>query len=443
MIHFAGSLVLAAVLLATTFRATAGAQQDPVQPYRAGDDTAVGLNILPPGQGRYLSGAEFAQFQANGTQPTQNTDQMDLYDGLVQAAPTLTAAELPAFFKDASFGVKPEDIVRRYSPAGRAGVVVLRDRFQVPHVYGATRSDTMFGAGYVTGEDRLFMIDALRFLARGRISELLGASADNLATDRATRKFADYDEAELQAMGDRVPALDPVLGPLAVQDLQDFTAGVNAFIAEARVDATKRPAEYDALQIVLMDWRMTDSVALAALIGSQFSVGGGGQLQNARFLAELQAAGHSPAAARAIFDDFRVANDPEAPTATDTPFPFNTHLGPPDPAAVAMPDDPAAVLAQANEALPPGARHADRADPTALPLRHEHRAARQRRPLDERAAARGDGAAGRLLLARDPDGDRPPRAGSAGARRGLPGHLALRAPRPGNGLRLERDHGGG
>lgn len=304
------------LLLVVPLAAPAVAQ---VQPYRSGDASTVALNILPPGQGRYLNSVEFGQFQANGAQPSQNTDQLDLYESLVQAAPTLTAADLATYYKDASFGVRPGDVTRTYSP--RSGVVIQRDTFQVPHVYGTTRSDTLFGAGYVTGEDRLFMVDTLRNLARGRISQFLGPSPANLQTDRVTRKFADYDEAELQAMLDRAAALDPVLGPIARQDILDFTAGLNAFIAEARVDATKRPAEYDALQLVPQDWKPTDSVALASLIGSQFSVGGGGQLRNALFLKELEA-GHSAADARAIFDDFHVANDPEAATSTDTPFPF-------------------------------------------------------------------------------------------------------------------------
>ncbi|HXC50972.1 MAG TPA: penicillin acylase family protein [Candidatus Limnocylindrales bacterium] len=330
------SLVTIAVVLMPI---VAGAQS---QPYRTNDLSGIALNVLPPGQGRYLNAAEIAQWEANGSQPTQNTDQRSLYDLLIQAAPELVPGDLPEFFKDASFGVKDEDVVRTYSP--RAGVVIRRDRFQVPHVYGTTRSDTLFGAGYVTAEDRLFMVDTLRHLARGRMTEFLGPSAANIQTDRATRLFADYDDAELEAMGTRLETLDPVLGPRARQDLDDFTAGINQFIGEARVDATKRPGEYDALQIPLMDWKPTDSIALSALIGSQFSLGGGGQIRNSLFLSALEAE-HPAAEARAIFDDFRRANDPEAPTSTDQPFPFNADPAPVDPAAVARPDATSSLAA--------------------------------------------------------------------------------------------------
>jgi subtilisin family serine protease len=63
------------------------------------------------------------------------------------ARPGLTAAQVPGFFKDATFGVPAGQAERTYSP--RAGVTIVRDaNFGVPHVYGVTRSDTMFGAGY-------------------------------------------------------------------------------------------------------------------------------------------------------------------------------------------------------------------------------------------------------------------------------------------------------
>src|SRR6185369_15541308 len=94
----------------------------------------------------------------------------------------------------------------------------------------------------------------------------------------------------------------------------------------------------------LMDWKPTDSIALSALIGSQFSLGGGGQIRNSLFLSALEAE-HPAAEARAIFDDFRRANDPEAPTSTDQPFPFNAAPAPADPAAVARPDATAALAA--------------------------------------------------------------------------------------------------
>ncbi|HYH27757.1 MAG TPA: penicillin acylase family protein, partial [Actinomycetota bacterium] len=331
----AGLAALAALTLATVAPA-----QQAFPAYREGDESVMARNVLPPGQGRFMNGPELVQAQATGEQPPMNTNQIGLYDSLVQATPGLTLADIPKYFKDASFGVPPTEVDRVYRP--RPGVTVVRDRtYQVPHVYGDSRADTMFGTGYVSAEDRLFMMDVLRHTGRGRLSQFLGASDSNLQMDRAQLAGADYTEEELQAMIDRLPKVDPVLGAQAKKDLEDYTAGVNAYITEALTDPRKLPGEYEALQQVPLPWKVTDSVATASLIGAQLGVGGGAELRNAAFVSALSREGYPPSAARAILADFRFANDPEAPTTTSRSFPWMQDLGSVDPASVAMPDDAA------------------------------------------------------------------------------------------------------
>lgn len=315
--------------------------------YREGDESLVALNILPPGQGRHLNVLEAADALGRGNHPAHNTDQIAKYEGLIKAASSLNESNLADWFTDASFGVKPDDVGRTYKPGGRNGLVVVRDKSKdVPHVYGASRADTMFGAGYVSGEDRLFAMDALRHLGRGRLSELLGPSRSNLASDRAVRLASDYSESELEAMGQRLKDLNPELGTIAEQDLINYSAGINQFIQEALLDPTKLPAIYPAIQQVPKLWKPTDSIAIAAYIGGVFSVGGGGQLRNAAFLKKLMDEGKSYAEARSIMEDFRFANDPEAPVSTSEPFNYNTNLGPVDLSSVALPDHPDEVLAK-------------------------------------------------------------------------------------------------
>jgi acyl-homoserine lactone acylase PvdQ len=322
----------------------ASGQLSPVQPYRTGDKSLTALNILPPGQGRYMNAAELAVAQSTGVQPPHNTDQIDMYNDLVQAAPTLTAGNLGTYFKDASFGVPPgpDEIERQYSPPTRPGVVILRDAdFGVPHIYGTTREDTIFGAGYVAGEDRLFMMDVLRHVGRGRLSEFLGPSEANLRSDCAQYKVADYTDAELTAMATIIPpGADTALVQQAQEDVQSYVAGVNAFIQEALVNNSKLPGEYAALQVAPEPWTIADTVAVASLIGGSLGVGGGGEVDNALFLNALEADGHSPADARAILEDLRLADDPEAPSSTEHRFDWNVHLGPVDSDSVARPDAP-------------------------------------------------------------------------------------------------------
>lgn len=330
---------LAAMMVVTTVSSTpVGAADPPVQDYGERDGAITALNILPPGQGRYQNGPEQAAMQ----QGPHNTDQVELYNLLVQGAPDIKKADLTDYFKDATFGVKPDDIEREYSP--REGVVVLRDAgFGVPHVYGTTRDDVMFGAGYVSAEDRLFMMDTLRHVGRGRMSEFLGASEANLASDEAAYRTSGYSEEELQAMIDRVAELDPELGPIAHADLMAYVEGVNQYIDEALVDPTKLPAEYEALQIVPEEWLPTDTAAVASLIGSQLGVGGGHEIENANFIGALQQEGYSFRRARKILKDFNFPDDPESPVTTTKRFVWNTDLGKIKGSSRALPDDPSAI----------------------------------------------------------------------------------------------------
>ncbi|MGH2754853.1 MAG: penicillin acylase family protein [Actinomycetota bacterium] len=345
-----GKIAAAMLLTLAAVAAPVMAQTPPVQPYGANDGGATVLNILPPGQGRYLNSAEALQAQTTGEQPPHNTDQIEMYERMVQGAPDITLDGLTEYFKDATFGVPPTDEdMDEYSP--REGVTVLRDSaFGVPHVYGTTRSDVMFGAGYVSGEDRLFMMDTLRHVGRGRLSEFLGATEANLASDRAVYLTSGYTEEELQAMLDRTEGLHPVLGPIAKQDLLDYVDGVNQFIDEATADPTLLPAEYPALQITPEPWTPTDTVAVASLIGSQLGVGGGNELANANFVKVLEGQGFAPKQARKILADFRFANDPEAPVTTRERFNWDANLGKVNKRSVAFPDDPGALTPAARAA---------------------------------------------------------------------------------------------
>src|SRR5205823_13776409 len=112
--------------------------------------------------------------------------------------PGLTVERLLEFYKDASFGVRDDDIDRVYSPT--SNVTVIRDQsFGVPHIFGATRYATMFAQGYTGAEDRLFLMDVLRHLGRGRLSEFLGGSQSDIDMDRGQIAIAPYKEAELTA----------------------------------------------------------------------------------------------------------------------------------------------------------------------------------------------------------------------------------------------------
>src|SRR3712207_49546 len=105
----------------------------------------------------------------------------------------------------------------------------------------------MFGAGYIAGQDRLFLIDVLRHTGRAQLSSFIGGSPSNRAMDREQWALAAYTEADLQRQIDNAPRLYGAEGQAVIDDVTAFLAGLNQYVNEARVDPTKMPAEYAAI----------------------------------------------------------------------------------------------------------------------------------------------------------------------------------------------------
>jgi hypothetical protein len=187
-----GTLLLCASLGALLLPAAAASAQ--IQPYGTNDYGGF-RNILPPGQSHNATLQQVVNNQLSGVTPPQWDNQRGMYGNLVYAAPSLAANQIDQFFKDGSFGVPAADQEAPYSP--RPGVTVVRDStFGVPHIYGATREDVMFGAGYVGAQDRLFFMDSLRHSGRGQLSEFAGGR--NKGMDAGQWDVAPYTEADLQ-----------------------------------------------------------------------------------------------------------------------------------------------------------------------------------------------------------------------------------------------------
>jgi len=326
--------VAAVTVLVALAAAAPSAGADNPAPYRRHDYGAV-LNILPPGTDGSLTAAEVLRAQTTGEVPANFADQLAMYDGLATESPaSLTDAEIATrYFKDASFGVRPEDIVSTETP--KPGVRIVRDRFGVPHVYGDTFEDVVWGAGWAGTQDRMFLQDVLRHVGAARVTEFLGPSEANIAMDRAQLAVADYTPEEAQAQLDALVRRHGPSGAKFVRGLGAFAAGINAAQRDAVVKGTL-PAEYVALQVVPEDWQPTDVVYVASLVGGIFGKGGGGEYANAIWLQRLQRK-FGRAAGRRVFDDLRAREDAEAPTTIRTRFTY------PRPstvtaAAVALPD---------------------------------------------------------------------------------------------------------
>ncbi len=297
----------------------------PAEPYGTNDYGGF-RDVLPPGANGLDNGAQLAAFLATKQRPPHNDDQLAMYGDLVYAAPGLKADDIGRYFKDSTFGVRPEDVESTISP--RSDVTIVRDKgFGVPHVYGATRGGTMFGAGYIAAQDRLFFIDVLRHAGRAQLSSFVGGAAGNRKMDAEQWSLAPYTEADFQHQYDLGEQVYGARGAALKQDAADYVAGINAYIAEARLDPTKMPGEYAAIGRPQGpdDWKVTDLFATASLVGGIFGKGGGKELAQVELLrAFTKRFGEKKG--RRLWEQFAAFEDPDAPTTVTTGkrFPYQT-----------------------------------------------------------------------------------------------------------------------
>ncbi len=399
------------------------------QPYRAND--AGGFrNLLPPGTNGLANIVELAAFQATGARPAHNDDQYALYRDLLYAAPGIDQAGVGRYFKDAGFGVRAGDAERTYSP--RPDVTIVRDRgYGVPHIYADSRAAALWAVGYVSAEDRLFFMDIFRHLGRGRLSTLVGGAPANRAFDRLVWRLAPYSEADLQRQIESRPRGYERESNELRADLAQYVEGINAYIREARLNPLKLPGEYAAVNRPLGpdDWKGTDVVATAAVIGAIFGVGGGQEVDAALVLEAARKRFGRRRGGR-VWRDFRRVDDPESPRIVHKRrFPYG--LPPRKPSGAALPD-PGSTRKHSVAGLGRVARSGRlaRARRAGLPEGSVERAAGLGARVRVGAAAGGLRAPDRLLLTPGPDGDGRARPGDRRARRGLPGGEPVRADRP-------------
>jgi acyl-homoserine lactone acylase PvdQ len=252
-----------------------------------------------------------------------------MYENLLHATPGLTAAELPRYFKDASFGVAPGDVARTYSP--RPDVTIVRDAsYGVPHVYGASQEGRSVRPRLRHREDRLFLVDVLRHIGRSQMSSFLGGSPGNRAMDADLWAKAAYTERDRRRQISNLPRAYGAEGRALVQNLDAYTAGVNAYIDEARRDpARKMPGEYAAIGRPRgpEPWKPTDTVAVATLIGALFGGGGGGELEQAVLRQSFERK-FGRERGRRLWSGFRSYDDAEAPDHRVEVLPLPAHSVP-------------------------------------------------------------------------------------------------------------------
>lgn len=299
-------------------------------------------DIVPPGQNGNATLAEILAHQALGFRPPHSADQLSKYAGLVSAYTGLTGEQIDRFYNSASFGVPAGQVERTYSPRG--DVTIVRDKTAgVPHVTGTTRGGTMFGAGYAGAEDRLFVMDLLRRVGRGQLTPFAGGSPGNRELEQSIWRNAPYTEADLQAQVEQLRTKGP-RGAQLYTDVQDYIAGVNAYIA-ACMSGRNCPGEYvltghlDAITNAggPEQFKMTDLIAIAGVVGGLFGGGGGGEVESALVRVTARAR-YGPVEGDRLWAAFRSQNDPEAVLTLHNGQSFPYGAADPNAPGVALPD---------------------------------------------------------------------------------------------------------
>ncbi len=320
--------------------------------YRANDYGNV-LNVLPPGAAGNANAVQAAPWLPIPGNPLPQTypahfhDQYDMYQDLLYGYGSLQDQGLSTYYKDASFGVPPQDIASTETPTGAPGAVTIyRDKqFGVPHIYGDSTNSMAYGAGYATGEDRLFMIDVLRHYGRGHLSELIGPSCGIERMDHDQLQLTGYTQQDKQNQLAYIDTLGP-LGHEGRQMIHAYVLGINQFINDAIADPSKLPVEYPVATGGLpTTWQDSDIIDIASLVGGIFGKGGGDEVRSGRLLQFLQAKfpGNGGQDAHQMFQDFHAVNDPNAPTViTDKTFPYEPQTA--ESALNAFTDPTAAVV---------------------------------------------------------------------------------------------------
>ncbi len=268
------------------------------------DYAAVALNILPPGQSGDL------RF------PPTASDQLKLYDALTPRMGNVQAGDLTRYFKPERFGVTGK-VVRTERP--RQGVRIVRDTWDVPHVYGRTRAEVEFGAGYATAEDRYLFMELLR--GPGRIAALDVPGVNPFGLALSGRQFVPTEATEnfLRQEIDALRASGPS-GRQVYADAVAYVDGVNSYY------------RMHGLRL----WTLEDVLAVGSLLGADLGVGGGDEYRRSEFLDALE---HHFGADRGltIWRELAQHEDPHTPVSVDGEFPYDTEE-PPGPGNVVVDD---------------------------------------------------------------------------------------------------------
>jgi Penicillin amidase len=264
-------------------------------PAAADDYAATARNIIPSGQYGAVPPPAGADTQAL------------MYDALTPLFDQVTAPDLLTKFKSERFGLD-EDGPGVVETVPRAGVTIVRDRFNVPHITGGSRDDVTWAMGYLLAEDRGLLLAQARNASRLAAIDAPNIDAFGLVVD--LKQYTPTKQVDAMILKNGLAALRSAGAPgkAVLHDVDVYLQGMNA-----RLGAGQK-------------WSRVDIFSANAIIGQIFGQGGGDEARRSDFLSTLRKRYGKTKGTR-MFDDFSEFDDPDAQSTMSKAFPYGKANG--------------------------------------------------------------------------------------------------------------------
>jgi acyl-homoserine lactone acylase PvdQ len=259
------------------------------------DFSGEALNVIPSGQ---YGGLPI---------PAGANTQLKMYDALTPLAGNVTDADLLADFKSEKLGTpgSPGPTVVETTP--RAGVTIVRDANDVPHIYGVTDDDVVWAAGWVLAEDRSLLLAFGR--TPGRLAALDAPGIDAFSLVAGARGYEPTAQADNLINQEQTAALNAqgAAGKALLHDIDVYIDGINA-----RLKADGSSAK---------PFTRVDVYSINALAGQLFGQGGGDEVRRTMFYNGLLTK-LGKTKGQQVFNDLSEQLDPDTPTTITKRFPY-------------------------------------------------------------------------------------------------------------------------
>lgn len=143
-------------------------------------------------------------------------------------------------------------------------VIAYRDEWGIPHIYAETEDDLFFAIGYIHAQDRLYSMDIMRRIIRGKLSEVFGKStleSDEFMLALGLEYWADKSLDAIKNL-EKIGVID------LIDELERYVDGVNYYI---NTHSDELPIEYTIFDFKPKEWTLIDCLCYYKLQSLQLS----------------------------------------------------------------------------------------------------------------------------------------------------------------------------